>query len=98
MCTNAEPPCPQSALLVWCPESPVWLRWHGRHAEARGVERRLSMPESRGNTDRQSSGEALLPGDSEAQQQPVSLHQQAAVPPDCSDLECIRCPMIATHD
>jgi Sugar (and other) transporter len=73
MCTDTEQPCLQSALLVWCPESPVWLRWHGRHAEARGVERRLSMPESSANTDQQGSNEALLPSDSEAQQHSVSL-------------------------
>jgi Sugar (and other) transporter len=88
--TDTAPPCLQSALLVWCPESPVWLRWHGRHAEARGVERRLSMPESSGNSDRQSSGETLLPGNSEAQQHSVSIDQQAAVRQDCGEVDRIQ--------
>lgn len=65
--------CPQSALLTWCPESPVWLRWRGRHAEAHGVERRLSMPESDAHTEQHGSGERLVPSDAEeAQQRAVS--------------------------
>jgi hypothetical protein len=72
VCIDTDTLCAQSALLTCCPESPVWLRWRGRHAEAHGVERRLSMPESDGHTDQRASCEALLPSDSEAPQQAVS--------------------------
>ena len=37
-------PCPQGALLILCPESPVWLRWTGDYTAARTVEHRLSRP------------------------------------------------------
>lgn len=61
----AAPALVQSALLLCCPESPIWLRWRGRLAEARSVERRLSMPETDGSD---AATQPLLSPDSEAQQ------------------------------